>query len=577
MSSPTSPTSESAGPFQTTETGSSVPFIDRDSSNETKHPRYYFDDGSIVVLAGRFKYRLHQYLFSRDSPYFANVFAHCMPSEPLNLADKKSSDFDAFLSVLYSTCYRPPDITSVDEWSAVLRLATEWSFDGICNLAIERLELIASPIEKIILSHSHSIPNWLPAAYVSLCRRPHPLTAAEIRAIEAEDVEVVMSVRETMLRAGLPLEVSEIIALIAKSIKSATNAATLTPPDPIPEVTNMAAFPRSNPIPATTKADASPRADSVPPSNPIPEVKDTAEVTLAEPGTEAAKVQKLYFEIHRRFDSASLLLLASADSTQNIASRTLAHVLSSVVQTEVVPLLEKLTPDNIDPIAREIAQWIDLTTRYNNSVTLQQIIDLVYDKATSDRASARVCSLLCQQLTGEIPANFQRPGDRDYEGGARFRDCLLDKCLREAKSTRLKMGTATQGSEELSAIELSSCDDEDALSVAHECEYAAVHFIGELLVVGVLAIDDPFRCLDNIVPEYCTESPSDEEARLVCAFLLTVGPCLPRANYDICKRMNRYLCFVKKVGAEGHSAQTAALVEKFSRMQRDSDVWPATP
>ncbi|EKM59093.1 uncharacterized protein PHACADRAFT_249290, partial [Phanerochaete carnosa HHB-10118-sp] len=107
-----------------------------------------------------------------------------------------------------------------------------------------------------------------------------------------------------------------------------------------------------------------------------------------------------------------------------------------------------MTPDNIDPIAREIAQWIDLTARGNDCVTLQQIIDLVYDKATGDRESARVCSLLCRQLTGKILAKFQHPADRDYEGGARFRDCLLRKCLREAESTRLKMGSATQGSEE---------------------------------------------------------------------------------------------------------------------------------
>ncbi|EKM59128.1 uncharacterized protein PHACADRAFT_63712, partial [Phanerochaete carnosa HHB-10118-sp] len=147
-------------------------------------------------------FRLHRYLFSRDSSYFANIFTHHSSPESLNLVDKKSSDFDAFLSVLYSTCYRSPDITSVDEWSAVLRLATEWSFDSIRNLAMERLEPLASPIEKIVLSHTHSIPNWLPAAYVSLCQRSHPLTAAEIRAIQAEDIELIMSVRETMLRAG---------------------------------------------------------------------------------------------------------------------------------------------------------------------------------------------------------------------------------------------------------------------------------------------------------------------------------------------------------------------------------------
>ncbi|EKM59092.1 uncharacterized protein PHACADRAFT_249288, partial [Phanerochaete carnosa HHB-10118-sp] len=285
ISSPTSPTPESATPSLTTETGRSAPFVDRDCPSQNRHPKYYFDDGSTVVLVGGFRYRLHRYLFSRDSPHFASIFARCVPSESIDLADKKSSDFDAFLSVLYSTCHRLPDITTVDEWSAVLRLATEWSFDGIRNLAIERLEPIASPIEKIVLSHSHSIASWLPAAYISLCQRPHPLTAAEIRAIEAEDVEVVMSVRETILRAGLPSEVSEISAHVANVMKSVTKAATFTPPNFIPEIANMTSFPRSDPIPEDTKIEALPRVDPIPPPNLIPEVIKMEESTLAEPGT----------------------------------------------------------------------------------------------------------------------------------------------------------------------------------------------------------------------------------------------------------------------------------------------------
>ncbi|EKM59102.1 uncharacterized protein PHACADRAFT_113348, partial [Phanerochaete carnosa HHB-10118-sp] len=180
MSPPTSPTPASAAPESVTaETGASAPSVVQTIPAECKHPKYYFDDGLAVFLVGGFRYCLHQYLFTRDSPYFASIFAHRSSSEALDLADKKSSDFDAFLSILYSTSYRSPSITSVDDWSAVLRLATEWSFNGIRGLAIKRLGPIASSIEKIVLGYSLSIPEWLPAAYVSLCRRPHPLTAAE--------------------------------------------------------------------------------------------------------------------------------------------------------------------------------------------------------------------------------------------------------------------------------------------------------------------------------------------------------------------------------------------------------------
>ncbi|EKM59114.1 uncharacterized protein PHACADRAFT_249345 [Phanerochaete carnosa HHB-10118-sp] len=179
-------------------------------------------------------------------------------------------------------CYRSPGITSVDEWTAVLHLATEWSFDDIRVLSIERLEPIASPIEKIFLSHSHSIPEWLPAAYVSLCQCPHSLTAAEIRTIQAEDVELIMSVREAMLHARLPSEASEISARVADAMKSATKTAAFIPPNPIPGVTNIVESP------------------------------------IVEPITEGAKVQGLPSEVHLQLNTTSLLSLISTDDVRDI-------------------------------------------------------------------------------------------------------------------------------------------------------------------------------------------------------------------------------------------------------------------
>jgi hypothetical protein len=49
------------------------------------------------------------------------------------------------------------------------------------ELAIQRLFCITCPVEKIVLAHTFSIPDWLPKAYAELCKREAPLTVDEGR------------------------------------------------------------------------------------------------------------------------------------------------------------------------------------------------------------------------------------------------------------------------------------------------------------------------------------------------------------------------------------------------------------
>lgn len=81
----------------------------------------------------------------------------------------------------------------------MFRLACEWSFHDIRDLAIKRLEPIATPIDKIALGHAFGFFGWLRDAYMSLCMRPSPLSVAEIKTIRAEDVALIIEVRERAL------------------------------------------------------------------------------------------------------------------------------------------------------------------------------------------------------------------------------------------------------------------------------------------------------------------------------------------------------------------------------------------
>lgn len=86
--------------------------------------------------------------------------------------------------------------TSVAEWSSVLDLAAKWKFESIKALAIEKLAVIASPIDKIVLGRRYNIVEWLKDAYKEVCERPSTLTLEEAMRLGMEDVVTISFLRQ---------------------------------------------------------------------------------------------------------------------------------------------------------------------------------------------------------------------------------------------------------------------------------------------------------------------------------------------------------------------------------------------
>jgi hypothetical protein len=106
-------------------------------------------------------------------------------------------------SLTTRSCFREPDIGTIKGWTAVLRLATLWSFADVRALAIRRLDgLVTSSVDRIVLSHAFDVPHWLSVAYIELCQRRETLASAEIERLEAKDVSLILAIREELLRVG---------------------------------------------------------------------------------------------------------------------------------------------------------------------------------------------------------------------------------------------------------------------------------------------------------------------------------------------------------------------------------------
>ncbi|KAI0319270.1 hypothetical protein OF83DRAFT_1038021, partial [Amylostereum chailletii] len=113
---------------------------------------------------------------------------------PIKLVDTPSADFDVLLSLLYPRDLRRPEVTTVEGWMSVLRVATKFEFNGFRELAIEKLEPIVSPVDMITLSHELDIPRWLQPGHVKLCMRTEPLGMAEASRLRMQDVVLVFTV-----------------------------------------------------------------------------------------------------------------------------------------------------------------------------------------------------------------------------------------------------------------------------------------------------------------------------------------------------------------------------------------------
>ena len=75
--------------------------------------------------------------------------------------------------------YRP-SIETIEDWVALLSISTRYVFDQIRDRAIAEVsKRMLDPVKKIMLANKYNIPQWLPPAFLDLCKRPEPISDTE--------------------------------------------------------------------------------------------------------------------------------------------------------------------------------------------------------------------------------------------------------------------------------------------------------------------------------------------------------------------------------------------------------------
>jgi hypothetical protein len=87
-------------------------------------------------------------------------------------------------------------LSTLDEWTSVLGLASKWGFESIRSLALQELLPLASPVDKIVLGRKYGFDDWLKPAFSDVCARAEPLSLEEAEKMSNTDVTRIFQARE---------------------------------------------------------------------------------------------------------------------------------------------------------------------------------------------------------------------------------------------------------------------------------------------------------------------------------------------------------------------------------------------
>ncbi|KAF9048919.1 hypothetical protein BJ165DRAFT_1343369 [Panaeolus papilionaceus] len=145
-------------------------------SKITKHPEFYFQDGSVVLIVEKVAFRVHQSVLSRHSEVFKGMWDMPQPPEaesydgcPAVVLLDSVRDFEDVMKVLYDSFYfdkLKPDsglsnlITFI---SGILRISTKYNMAQLRNKCIniiqEKFPSTLAGCDAVLSKHTQYIPS----------------------------------------------------------------------------------------------------------------------------------------------------------------------------------------------------------------------------------------------------------------------------------------------------------------------------------------------------------------------------------------------------------------------------------
>ncbi|KAG9030588.1 hypothetical protein FRB95_003787 [Tulasnella sp. JGI-2019a] len=144
------------------------------------------------ILEDSKRFQRNEYPFIRDVEY------------PTEVGDALMWEMDSLLTILDARVVGPAhEYLNINQWSAVLRLATTWEFAALREHAIDVFDSrfnSQDPFDRIELARRCDVAKWFQPAYRQLCERSESLSLDEAERLGIPQFVVICRIREELSR-----------------------------------------------------------------------------------------------------------------------------------------------------------------------------------------------------------------------------------------------------------------------------------------------------------------------------------------------------------------------------------------
>jgi translation initiation factor 4G len=218
------------------------------------------------------------------------------------------------------------------------------------------------------------------------------------------------------------------------------------------------------------------------------------------------------------------------------------------VARKVKSLLNKLTEEKFDSIAKQILEFANYSVDETNGQSLKLVIKLIFDKATDEAHWSAMYAKLCRKMLDEVdPRVTENLEGKDVAGGALFRKYLVGRCQQDfetgwkeredavAKAAQKKEDdkqtladhAATAGENSEPAV---LSDEYYALQKAKRRGLGLVQLIGELFKREMVSKNVMKQCFLKLLGN--VDDTDEEDIESACKLLTTIGAVYDRESTE---------------------------------------------
>jgi len=202
-----------------------------------------------------------------------------------------------------------------------------------------------------------------------------------------------------------------------------------------------------------------------------------------------------------------------------------------MVQRKVKAALNKMTPEKFDKISGQILEITSQSKYETDGLTLRQVIQLTFEKATDEAAWSSMYAKFCKRMLEAMDPSIKDENVKDKSGGlvtggSLFRKYLLNRCQEEfERGWKVNLPPKPEGVSDEAAM---LSDEYYIAAAAKRRGLGLVQFIGELFKLGMLTERIMNECVRKLLD--FEGVPEDETVESLVKLLRTIGRALDTSD-----------------------------------------------